>query len=44
VGRVRDLVAFYAPDVTTYPAAGGAYPERACVGCSPATVGPPTYC
>ena len=25
--------AFYAPDVTTY-AAGGAYPERACVGCS----------
>jgi predicted dithiol-disulfide oxidoreductase (DUF899 family) len=26
--------AFYAPDVTTYPAAGGAYPERACVGCS----------
>jgi predicted dithiol-disulfide oxidoreductase (DUF899 family) len=26
--------AFYAPDVTTYPEAGGAYPERACVGCS----------
>ena len=26
--------AFYAPDVTTYPQAGGAYPERACVGCS----------
>ena len=25
---------FYAPDVTTYAAAGGAYPERACVGCS----------
>ena len=25
--------AFYAPDVTTY-AEGGAYPERACVGCS----------
>src|SRR5262249_40581560 len=24
---------FYAPDVTTY-AAGGAYPERGCVGCS----------
>src|SRR5215471_5002982 len=33
----RQLVvyrAFYAPDVTTYPAAGGAYPMRACVGCS----------
>ncbi len=33
----RQLVvyrAFYAPDVTTYPQAGGAYPERACVGCS----------
>jgi predicted dithiol-disulfide oxidoreductase (DUF899 family) len=25
---------FYAPDVTTYATAGGAYPERACVGCS----------
>src|SRR4051794_18748090 len=25
---------FYAPDVTTYADAGGAYPERACVGCS----------
>jgi predicted dithiol-disulfide oxidoreductase (DUF899 family) len=25
---------FYAPDVTTYPASGGSYPERACVGCS----------
>src|SRR4029434_30189 len=24
----------YEPDVTTYPEAGGAYPERACVGCS----------
>ncbi len=33
----RQLVvyrAFYAPDVTTYPQGGGAYPERACVGCS----------
>jgi predicted dithiol-disulfide oxidoreductase (DUF899 family) len=33
----RQLVvyrAFYAPDVTTYPEAGGTYPERACVGCS----------
>ncbi len=33
----RQLVvyrAFYAPDVTTTPEAGGAYPERACVGCS----------
>ena len=33
----RQLVvyrAFYAPDVTTNPAAGGTYPERACVGCS----------
>jgi predicted dithiol-disulfide oxidoreductase (DUF899 family) len=33
----RQLVvyrAFYEPDVTTYPEAGGAYPERACVGCS----------
>ena len=26
--------AFYAPDVTTYPQGGGAYPQRACVGCS----------
>ena len=26
--------AFYAPDVTTYPASGGAYPEQACIGCS----------
>jgi predicted dithiol-disulfide oxidoreductase (DUF899 family) len=25
---------FYEPDVTTYADAGGAYPERACVGCS----------
>src|SRR6478752_1986930 len=25
---------FFAPDVTTYPPAGGEYPERACVGCS----------
>jgi predicted dithiol-disulfide oxidoreductase (DUF899 family) len=25
---------FYEPDVTTYPEGGGAYPERACVGCS----------
>jgi predicted dithiol-disulfide oxidoreductase (DUF899 family) len=25
---------FYGPDITTYAAAGGAYPERACVGCS----------
>jgi predicted dithiol-disulfide oxidoreductase (DUF899 family) len=34
-GRRQLIVyrAFYAPDVTTY-AAGGAYPERACVGCS----------
>src|SRR4051812_24731405 len=33
-GRRQLIVyrAFYAPDVTTYPA-GGAYPERACVGC-----------
>jgi predicted dithiol-disulfide oxidoreductase (DUF899 family) len=33
----RQLVvyrAFYAPDVTTYPESEGAYPERACVGCS----------
>ncbi|MGH2744762.1 MAG: DUF899 domain-containing protein [Thermoleophilaceae bacterium] len=35
-GRRQLLVyrAFYAPDVTTDPEAGGAYPERACVGCS----------
>ena len=35
-GRRQLIVyrAFYAPDVTTYPATGGAYPERACVGCS----------
>jgi predicted dithiol-disulfide oxidoreductase (DUF899 family) len=26
--------AFYAPDVTTFPKSGGAYPDRACVGCS----------
>jgi predicted dithiol-disulfide oxidoreductase (DUF899 family) len=35
LGR-RQLVvyrAFYAPDITTF-AAGGSYPERACVGCS----------
>ena len=34
-GRRQLIVyrAFYAPDVTTYPD-GGAYPERACVGCS----------
>ena len=25
---------FYAPDVTTYAEAGGAYPERGCAGCS----------
>ena len=25
---------FYGPDVTTFAEAGGAYPERACVGCS----------
>ena len=33
-GRRQLIVyrAFYAPDVTTYPASGGAYPERACVG------------
>src|ERR671925_759628 len=33
----RQLVvyrAFYEHDVTTYPASGGSYPERACVGCS----------
>jgi predicted dithiol-disulfide oxidoreductase (DUF899 family) len=35
-GRRQLIVyrAFYAPDVTTYPTGGGAYPERACVGCS----------
>ena len=35
-GRRQLIVyrAFYAPDVTTYPAGDGAYPERACVGCS----------
>ncbi len=35
-GRRQLIVyrAFYAPDVTTYPATGGAYPERACAGCS----------
>src|SRR3954465_7368581 len=35
-GRRQLIVyrAFYAPDVTTYPPSGGAYPERACVGCS----------
>ena len=35
-GRRQLIVyrAFYAPDVTTYPKSGGAYPERACVGCS----------
>jgi predicted dithiol-disulfide oxidoreductase (DUF899 family) len=35
-GRRQLIVyrAFYAPDVTTYPAGGGTYPERACVGCS----------
>jgi predicted dithiol-disulfide oxidoreductase (DUF899 family) len=35
-GRRQLIVyrAFYAPDVTTYPEAGGAYPERACVFCS----------
>src|ERR671930_2616597 len=34
-GRRQLIVyrAFYAPDVTTY-AEGGAYPQRACVGCS----------
>ena len=33
-GRRQLIVyrAFYAPDVTTYPEAGGSYPERACVG------------
>jgi predicted dithiol-disulfide oxidoreductase (DUF899 family) len=35
-GRRQLIVyrAFYEPDVTTFPASGGAYPERACVGCS----------
>jgi len=35
-GRRQLIVyrAFYAPDVTTYPQSGGAYPERACAGCS----------
>ena len=35
-GRRQLIVyrAFYQPDVTTYAEAGGAYPERACVGCS----------
>src|SRR6478735_2032081 len=35
-GRRQLIVyrAFYAPDVTTYPESGGAYPERACIGCS----------
>ncbi len=36
-GRRQLIVysAFYAPDVTTFPdSGGGAYPERACVGCS----------
>jgi hypothetical protein len=35
-GRRQLIVyrAFYAPDVTTYPPAGGSYPQRACVGCS----------
>ena len=35
-GRRQLIVyrAFYAPDVTTYPQTGGAYPERACAGCS----------
>ena len=35
-GRRQLIVyrAFYAPNVTTYSASGGAYPERACVGCS----------
>ena len=34
-GRRQLIVyrAFYGPEVTTY-AEGGAYPERACVGCS----------
>jgi predicted dithiol-disulfide oxidoreductase (DUF899 family) len=25
---------FYGPEVTTYPASGGSFPERACIGCS----------
>jgi predicted dithiol-disulfide oxidoreductase (DUF899 family) len=35
-GRRQLIVyrAFFAPDVTTYPASGGSYPARACVGCS----------
>ena len=35
-GRRQLIVyrAFYAPDVTTYPESGGAYPERACNSCS----------
>src|SRR4029079_271784 len=35
-GRRQLIVcrACYAPDVTTYPESGGAYPERACAGCS----------
>ena len=35
-GRRQLIVyrAFYAPDVTTFPKSGGAFPERACVGCS----------
>lgn len=35
-GRRQLIVyrAFYAPDVTTYPKAGGSFPERACAGCS----------
>lgn len=35
-GRRQLIVyrAFYEPDVTTYPASGGSYPQRACVGCS----------
>jgi predicted dithiol-disulfide oxidoreductase (DUF899 family) len=35
-GRRQLIVyrAFYAPDVTTTPVAGGTYPERACIGCS----------
>src|SRR5689334_9494322 len=35
-GRRQLIVyrAFFAPDVTTYPASDGSYPARACVGCS----------
>jgi predicted dithiol-disulfide oxidoreductase (DUF899 family) len=35
-GRRQLIVyrAFYEPDITTYPAGEGTYPERACVGCS----------